>query len=130
MLFRSGGETRRERERLWVSPGPSRAVVSCWEAVLGLQENRPWDRPDRTAKEDGKKQEKLMDLCIEVPGVQSSWNKNLSVFFFVFSSSISNSPVDASFSSSWVCFVNGRLYVNMKNQDQGLLENRVGLAFI
>lgn len=70
-----------------------------------------------------------MDLC-KVPGVKFIWNKNfLSVFFFF---SISN------FSHCFLLFsgvfVNGHLYVNMKNQDQvlidGLLENHVGLAFV
>lgn len=64
-----------------------------------------------------------------VTGVKFIWNKNfLSGFFF----SISN------FSHCFLLFsgvfVNGHLYVNMKNQDQvlidGLLENHVGLAFV
>lgn len=78
---------------------------------------------------DGKMGEGGMDLC-KVPGVKFIWNKNfLSVFFFF---SISN------FSHCFLLFsgvfVNGHLYVNMKNQDQvlidGLLENHVGLAFV
>jgi len=67
-----------------------------------------------------------MDLC-KVPGVNIFMEQKLICFF-----SISN------FSHCFLFFsgvlVNGHLYVNMKNQDQvlidGLLENHVGLAFV
>lgn len=62
-----------------------------------------------------------------MPGVKFLWNKNLSVFFFYF-------QLQSLFPFFSGVLVNGHLYVNMKNQDQvlidGLLENHVGLAFV
>lgn len=127
-MRRGKGQERRgeKKERLWESLGDVWALFFQWDCVCCSVALGTFKRGLGRENNDGKT-EKKMDLC-KVPGVKFLWNKNLSVFFF----SISN------FSHCFLFFsgvlVNGHLYVNMKNQDQvlidGLLENHVGLAFV
>lgn len=117
-------EGMREREGLWESLGTSGLCFSsgtvCCSVALGTFK---WGLGREN--NDGKTEKKW--TSVKCPVLHFYGTKTY-LFFF----SISN------FSHCFLFFsgvlVNGHLYVNMKNQDQvlidGLLENHVGLAFV
>lgn len=119
---RTGEDKRNERERLWENLGTS-GLCFQWDCVLFCSSRHILTRTWKG--EQGWKVAKKMDLC-KVPGVKFLWNKNLSVLFYF--------QLQSLFPFFSGVLVNGHLYVNMKNQDQvlidGLLENHVGLAFV
>ena len=119
-------ERRKERKKETLGePWDVWALFFQWDCVLFCSSRhiQNEDLEERTTMEKLKKKW----TSVKCPVLKFLWNKNLSVFF-----SISN------FSHCFLFFsgvlVNGHLYVNMKNQDQvlidGLLENHVGLAFL
>lgn len=126
---RREGKERKEERKTLGEPWDVWALFFQWDCVLfcssrHIQKTRT--RKERTTMERPKKKKKKNWTSVKCPVLKFLWNKNLSVFFFFFFS-ISN------FSHCFLFFsgvlVNGHLYVNMKNQDQvlidGLLENHV-----
>lgn len=120
------GEKKRERKGLWESLWDVWALFFQWDSVLLCSsrhiQTRTWKSEQRW-EDRGEKWTSVKCPVLNLYGTKTSY-----LFFF----SISN------FSHCFLLFsgvfVNGHLYVNMKNQDQvlidGLLENHVGLAFV